>query len=187
VSALLWSLILGRRVNKASAAAMRSVYLAVQVLSERHKPVFLLGLSQGWLLISVRGDYDRSVRFIYLYIPVALPATAAQNRSDRSEPQDRWTKSLPSHHRTHQPGGRGSYKNSGSTPCTIDDSTAHGSQKLMNRAPGSSRSAGSRMPSNGMPRICWQTIFCLWKITVVRQAIETATTSVSSGGDSSSY
>ena len=27
----------------------------------------------------------------------------------------------------------------------------------------------------------------LWEITVVRQAIETATTSVSSGGDSSSY
>jgi hypothetical protein len=37
----------------------------------------------------------------------------------------------------------------------------------------------------GMPRICWQTIFYLWKTAVVKQAAETARIPVSSRGHSS--
>src|SRR5215467_8772713 len=55
---------------------------------------------------------------------------------------------------------------------------------IENRDPPSAElEAGGRVEkhSNGMPRICWHTIPYLWEPTVVRQAIETAWTSVSSG------
>src|SRR5215472_5453573 len=45
-----------------------------------------------------------------------------------------------------------------------------------------------RLPDDpAHPRICWHTIPYLWELTVVRQAIETAWISVSSGGHSLSY
>jgi hypothetical protein len=46
--------------------------------------------------------------------------------------------------------------------------------------------AGSISTRTECPRICWHTIFICGKPTVVRQAIETARASVSSGGHSSS-
>src|SRR6266567_911707 len=59
--------------------------------------------------------------------------------------------------------------------------------ELTHRAPGSRRAAGSRSARTECPRICWHTILYLWETTVVRQAIETARASVSSGAHSSSY
>src|SRR5215470_13023482 len=45
-----------------------------------------------------------------------------------------------------------------------------------------------RLPDDpAHPRICWHTIPYRWEPTVVRQAIETAWISVSSGGHSLSY
>jgi len=86
------------------------------------------------------------------------------------------------------PGGRGSYKNSGSTPCTIDDPTAHGSQKLDEYAVRRAQAGppGREALERNAPNL-WADYLYLWETTVVRQAIETATTSVSSGGHSSSY
>ena len=59
--------------------------------------------------------------------------------------------------------------------------------ELTHRAPASRRAAGSNAPSIEMcPNLLADYLY-LWETTAVRQAIETARTSVSSGGHSSSY
>ena len=59
--------------------------------------------------------------------------------------------------------------------------------ELTHRAPGSRRAAGSRKPlERNAPNLLADYLY-LWETTAVRQAIETARTSVSSGGHSSSW